>query len=124
MLVKLCGNRQSYVIIFSAMYGIIFNVMISTLYRPRNEYIAMLNASREIENHLECIRWAKLARQTHISVERSNSAMFIIEHHMKKAVTVSMSMVFLLFLSVFDTIFSLYETGNREFIFWLGSIFL
>ena len=72
------------------------------LYSPRNEYIATLKVSREMENHLLCIRQTQSPAQRHISDEKSSNAKFRIVHHIKNALILSIFMIFLLYLSESD----------------------
>ena len=73
--------------------------MTNILYSPMNEYIATLKASREMQNHLLCTPYTQSVAHKHISDETTSNPKFRIVHHIKNALILSISMIFLPYLS-------------------------
>jgi hypothetical protein len=80
------------------MKGIKLNIIINVLYSNMNEYTATLKVSREMENNLQCIPQTQSLALRHISHERTSITTFRIVHHIKNALILSISMIFLLYL--------------------------
>lgn len=58
-----------------------------------------LKVSRGMGNHLLCVRYTKSGVHMNIIVEKINRTPFMIVHHMKNAVSICVSMMFLSYLS-------------------------
>ena len=65
--------------------------------------MSTLKVSLGIGNHLLCVRYTKFGADIHIVVQRTNRAPFMIVHHIKNVVSVSISMMSL-FLLLHQTI--------------------
>jgi hypothetical protein len=55
-----------------------------------------LNVSLGIGNHLLCIPYTKSGKTMYIKLQKINSTPFMIVHHMKKVVSIRISMMVLL----------------------------
>ena len=82
-----------YPIISSARYGTTLKTIKMILNTPMNEYITTLKVSRGIGNHLLCVRYTKSGANMKNVLHSNNNAPFMIVHHMKKLVSVSISMM-------------------------------